>query len=57
MAYLCPALGIVDHLRSRFGRFKLGIYFLETRSESFNLLLLLRGSRLEVLLLLGHPRL
>jgi hypothetical protein len=38
---LQPTLGIVDHLRRRFARFKLGAHFLQAHSESFNLLLLL----------------
>ena len=33
------ALGIVNHLRRRFARFKLCAHLLEARSESFNLLL------------------
>ena len=32
MAYLCPALRIVDHLRRRFARFKLGAHFLQACS-------------------------
>jgi hypothetical protein len=40
VAYLQPALGIVDHLRRRFVRFKLGAHLLEAHSESFNLFLL-----------------
>ncbi len=53
---LQPALGIVDHLRHRFTHFNLRAHFLQTRGKRFNLPLLLRGSRLEVLLLLGHCR-
>jgi hypothetical protein len=43
---------IADHLRRRFVHFKLGAHFLQARSQRFDLLLLVRGSRLEVPLLL-----
>jgi hypothetical protein len=50
-------LGIVDHLRRRFARFKLCAHFAQARSKRVNLLLLVRRSRLEVLLLVCHRRL
>src|SRR5882724_2100549 len=63
---LTRLLGIVDHLRRRLARIKsatgrtrcgeLCADFLQSRSHRFNLLLLVRGSRLEILLLLGHCR-
>jgi hypothetical protein len=40
---------VQDRLRRRFPHFKLGAHFLETRSESFNLLLLLGYGRLLLL--------
>jgi hypothetical protein len=56
---LQPALKIVDHLRRRFARFKLGAHFLDLRGllfqgciERLNFLLLLCNSRLEVFPLL-----
>src|SRR4029077_4871044 len=39
------ALGIVDYLRRRFARVKLGAHLLKASSESFNLFLLPCGSR------------
>ena len=41
------ALGIVDHLRRRFARFKLCAHFLQARSKRFNLLLLLCYGRFQ----------
>jgi len=43
------ALRIVDHLRRRFARFELCAHLLQARRESFNLLLLLRGSHFAAL--------
>jgi hypothetical protein len=54
------ALGLLiisDHLRCRFVHLDLRAHLLQARSKRFNLLLLVRGSRLEVLLLLRHRRL
>src|SRR5258707_9798099 len=42
VAYLRPALGIVDHLRCRFARFKLGAHLLKAGYERFDLLFLFR---------------
>jgi hypothetical protein len=39
LLYWGAALGIVDHLRRGFARFKLGVYLLQSRSQRFNLLL------------------
>jgi hypothetical protein len=36
------ALGIVNHLRRRFARFKLGAHLLKARCQGFDLLVLLR---------------
>ena len=54
---LYPVLGIVDYLRRRFARFKLGAHLLDLRGllfhrccESLNFLSLLRDRSLEVLL-------
>ena len=46
-----------DRFRSKFGQFKLCAYFLRARTKSFNLLLLVRDVRLELLLLLCRSRL
>jgi hypothetical protein len=43
------ALGIVDYLWRWFARFKLCAHLLQARRESFNLLLLLRGSHFAAL--------
>ena len=45
---------IHNRLRSRAAHLDLRTHLLHRRSERFNLLLLVRGSRLEVFLLLGN---
>ena len=47
---------VEDHLRGRAAHLDLRAHFLQARSKRFNLLLLVRSSRLEVFLLLGHYR-
>ena len=54
---LQPALGIVDHLRRRFARFKLCAHFLDLRGLFVQSRSELCDCRLEVLLLLRHRRL
>ena len=55
LGWSCADLVIVDdRLRRPSAQFKLGAHPLQARSKRFNLLLLVRGSRLEVFLLLRH---
>src|SRR5205823_5171856 len=46
---LQPTLGILDHLRCRFARFKLCVHLLEAHSKRFNLLLLTHRIRFQFL--------
>ena len=47
-------VAVLNHVRRRFARLKLGAYLLKVRSESFELIPLLAGNFLKVLLLVSR---